>query len=820
MLVVFFTPDEQKHPVWWNFGIVVAIPLTWYLIFTVIVPLINQGFSHKLLLHASFLLFASSTVVFFFFLIRGVYIVSLKKSGKWANKIQWLWQVPIFLVFPVLGLYLNNKQFNLVFGNFDAPEFYVLAIANGILLLIPEKLITNYYTRLALFIARNITFSYIIYFFWVFLPVLPFSIIAIIALGTGFLMLAPVLITVIQANTLRHSFVYLSERFSPVLLTICLIVGLAVLPTLVIYNYQQDRQHLHRALALVYTPDLGANNKGATNINPDRIKAVLDNVRKNKDRRRNQGAFGFDSKQKPYLSTFYKWLVLDNLTLSEAKIYKLEKAFLGVKPQKQADQTRPARRERNFVVTPSSSDLVTVSSVQVVSKFDQKHQYWRTWVHLDIQNPTSSQQEYETKFTLPAATWISNYYLMMEGRKEFGILAEKKAAMWVYRNITSRRRDPGILHYTEDNKVRFRVFPFASGQIRKTGIEFIHKEPVQLTIGKETITLGDKTQQAPLAKVVKAGKGYYIPARAKQQAIEKELTPYLHFIVDASRYSAPKQAAYIGRIKHYLQQYPQHRKEAKITFSNFSHKTLALNKQSNWEEQLKNYPRQGGFLLEHALRKICLTPPKKGQYPIAVVVSDGFEQAIFTKTLANFKAGLLGSHLFYRLQPNNTLASHSLLTNPLYTINNNVSVPASKKIKELTVNTHTIQLSNNSNATYYTSNTYTKESPQITDNAWANGAELWGLWTSYNASPGSKLADKQRIKIIRGSFQAQVMVPLTSFISVENDAQKAALKVKQQQVIKGNALLDTGDEMEQMSEPSLWLLLGLLALVVGIKRLW
>ena len=815
VLVLFFTPDERKHPTWWNFGIAVAIPFAWYLLFTVAVPLINHGVSHQLLWHVVFLLFASSTVVFFFFLIRGIYIISIKKSGNWKNNYQLLWQVPMFLVFPVLGLYLNNEKFGLIFGNFNSPEFYALAVINGLLLLIPEKLIANYYTRLALFIARSITFSYIIYFFWVFLPVLPFSIVAIIALGTGFLMLTPVLITIIQANTIRHSFIYLSERFSPALLTVCLVAGLATLPAVITYNYSQDRYHLHKALALVYAPDLTSNSSQATDIDPARIKYVLDNVRKNKDRQRNQMSFGFDSKQKPYLSTFYKWLVLDNLTLNNSKIRMLEKVFMGIKPREKADQTQSVRSRRSFLVAPSRSASVVVDSVQVVSKFDKKHQYWRTWVHLDIKNPTGLQQEYATTFGLPAGTWVSNYYLMMEGRKEFGILAEKKAAMWVYQNITSRRRDPGLLHYTEGNQVRFRVFPFAPRQTRKTGIEFVHKEPVQLTIGKRTIVLGNKKQQAPLTQVIKTEGGYYIPATVKQKAVVKELTPYLHFVVDAGRYSVRQQSQYIQRIKNYLKQHPQYQKEAKITFSNFAHRTLALNNESQWEQQLKDYPHQGGFLLGDALTRIYLAAQPKGKYPAIIVVSNHSDNAIFTQSLKGFEPQLLGSKLFYCLQPGHTLSSHSLLESPLQTIKNNVSIPGNKKVKIITVGQNKITIANNEKAAYYPA----KLSETSTNNAWANGARLQSLWQAYTLNPDeAHRTFPNHIDIIKGSFQAQIMTPLTSFIAVENDAQKAALKAKQQQVLRGNPLLDAGEEMEQMSEPSLWLLLGLLALVFGIKH--
>ena len=62
------------------------------------------------------------------------------------------------------------------------------------------------------------------------------------------------------------------------------------------------------------------------------------------------------------------------------------------------------------------------------------------------------------------------------------------------------------------------------------------------------------------------------------------------------------------------------------------------------------------------------------------------------------------------------------------------------------------------------------------------------------------------------------MTPVTSYIVVENEAQKAILKKKQEQVLSSNKSLDVGEDAQRMSEPSLIILFILLGLIMIIRE--
>ena len=98
--------------------------------------------------------------------------------------------------------------------------------------------------------------------------------------------------------------------------------------------------------------------------------------------------------------------------------------------------------------------------------------------------------------------------------------------------------------------------------------------------------------------------------------------------------------------------------------------------------------------------------------------------------------------------------------------------------------------------------------PQL--RSWQSAMELEGRHRALQLRPQGGTAAWR--ELVRGSFKAQVMLPVTAWMCLEDDAQRNALLKKQEEMLNGNAALDASDQnITNMSEPGiLWLLIPVL----------
>lgn len=791
VLVVHCTPAAANQKAWKNFLAAIAIPTGGYLCTQIMLPLwqiVENNFSA----HVIIVLIIASATLFFFFLVRAVYIMISKKSG-WLNTYQLIWKIPVVIIFPVVGLLLNggyffNETFTIsnhgLFGNFNSFWFYTIAIANGVLLCLPN--LENKLYRLFLFFSRSITLAYTFYFFIVFLPFLPLSIVAIIVFGAGFLMLTPLVLMMIHAKELANDFVWLKQQYAKPLLWAALLIGFLLIPSIITLNYLNDKNTLHSTLQYLYQPDYSK----TYNINKKSLSKTINMVKAHKMGDRNF----ITGSQLPYLTTYFNWLVLDNLTLSDKKISTIENIFFG---NAAVNLTPQAAVEK---------DDVQITNIEITTKYNAKQNAWRTWIDLEItNNEDRNLMEYVTNFELPEGAWISDYYLYVGDKKEKGILSEKKTAMWIYSNITRARRDPGILHYLTGNRIAFRVYPFAANEVRKTGIEILHKTPIELTIDKKQIQLGEKTLAQH--QIFENEKIAFIPADRKKELKQIYRKPYFHFVVDCSL--KENVADFIQNIENVKTQHSNLKKNAKISFVNSYVSTHSFN--ADWKQQLRNQNFGGGFYIDRAIKNILYDAYKNNTttYPIIIVVTDDIYTAIFDKDFLDWEFTFPEGSTFYNLKEAGILDEHSLIGKPKIAVKEGVDISLNLPVLEYQLANQTIAYLTKNNKPSLISKIYAAANDRASYKlkGWESAAVMQANWANHILHP----ENKNWLTLVKQSFQTQVMTPVTSYLALENEAQKAMLKKKQKQVLASNPTLDLGDEVQQMSEPGL-LLLGLLLL--------
>lgn len=813
ILVIHFTSKEKVQKAWLNFLIAIAIPVSWYIFIQIILPFwkpVNSNFGSHF-----FVIFAIiTTVVFLFFLIRAIYILGLKQTGR-LQKYQLAWKIPVAIIFPLLGLALNNGHLLSdswfgglgIFGDFSNHWFYILAAINGIFICLPNKENKNY--RLLLFIGRSLTFSYIFYFFLVFLPFLPLSVFAIIAVGTGFLMLTPLALFVIQAKELTNDYQYLKKNFASKSLIFASVISFLIIPLFITASYLKDKSVLNETLAYLYTPDY-SKKYDIDELSLQKTFAVI-NQHKEKNRR--------TSSHIPYLSAYFNWLVLDNMTLSDAKLRKIEQIFFG---QTSFDLGRPENIQNKDV---------EISKITSTSEFDKKQNAWISWIDIEITNNNSNNwfSEYATTITLPTGTWISDYYLYVGDKKEMGILSEKKSAMWIYSQIRNENRDPGILYYLTGNKVAFRVFPFAQDETRKTGIEFIHKEAITLTIDDHTLHLGngfdknDLERKNILPPVDLNQNVIYVSAKEKTTLSKVYRKPFYHFLVNTSKGKNKLKQQFIERIDQLLNKNILDQENAKISFVNTYTSTVLAS--DNWQEKYNEQNFNGGFYLDRAIKTSLSNSHKNlgNSYPVIVIVTDNMSDAIFKKDFSDFKMTFPESDLFYNLNKAGELQPHSLTSNPIIPLSESVVLSFDHSVLAFPEEKSAVAyLPNNSEASIVMANTIFKISDnkisdnKILDKNWQSGLIMQAQWISQVLHP--ETSNKEWLNLVRNSFISKIMTPVTAYLVVENEAQKAMLKKKQEQVLSSNQSLDLGDDVQRMSEPSLIIMILLIGLGLWFRQ--
>jgi hypothetical protein len=542
-------------------------------------------------------------------------------------------------------------------SDLQAESVYALTLANGCVLLLPN--FRHPRLHRLVWLAQCASFPFTLYFFLIFLPYLPLSLLAMLYLGAGFLVLTPTALFLLHTRRLADGFRHQTQDSGRLSLALLAAAMFAILPASYIAEALIDRGNLRSAIDYVYSPSYHGN---------DRFDRSRGAVARSLERLRDRKA-GLNL---PFLSDFYSWAVFNNLVLPDEKMNAIHQAFFGTDLPAAAAASmgmfgpaampsRAMREARPVVLPPQDVALVDLSATTVAEGGAQ-----RTTLTLELENRATTQSEYVTRLEIPEGAFVSGYWLRVGDERVPGRIVEKKTAHWVYHMIRDwTRRDPGILSYVDSRTLELRVFPFGPGERRRTEIELLYPAELNPSV-KIGMQEWHAEGSAPGIALVKTGEGtsaVSVAAEALPQLPPVARTPYLHFVVDRSASAQMTDEQIVRAMRNAAARMPG-AKECLMTSANYESAELVseLTPLASIEpallKQRTDLPRRGGFLAERAMKRALLGYRDRAQdglsasawqqrFPIVVLVSDGTTNFAFDPDLLRFAAFARENDFFY-----------------------------------------------------------------------------------------------------------------------------------------------------------------------------
>jgi hypothetical protein len=691
----------------------------------------------------------------------------------------------LMLILPVGGLALNAEMadFNGVtsgglFGDFSHPLYYVIAALNSLLLMLPPQRDSR--LRLFLFFLKTVGYTYILYFFAVFLPILPLGVLGLMFAGLGILVFAPSAAAVWQGIHMFREWKTLSRAWSHQGLAVLFLLGLLTLPLCLTSVYWGDKANFQAAVQYLDQ----ANQKEIETVNPVRLNRTLKNMKGSFQPVR--GFMSFSEGSAPILSEVYSRLVLDGKMISQEKVMELENLFFDAGH----DLSGNHLSDDSF-----AGSGVRLTAADTETQYDENIGAYRTWVNLSLQNgPDTGSGEYVTSFKLPDGAYVSDYYLDVAGTRKEGILADRRAAEFLYQKIVRASKDPGLLRYTGRNTLELRVFPFRSREQRKTGFEVIHNEPFDLSLDHKIISLGEGADKKPQQESpLVFGGGILLPSGAKkglEPAGVRE--PKYYFVLDNSKNSDIQWL--VSQVEAYTKN--NNIAEAEVLFVNYKTWFHTLD-----DMHEANYGGNYGYNLNLAMRMIFGRVNASENYPVIIAVSDNLPSAVLPRDMYPLSEQFPESEYYYALNHNLTLTPYSYDDNKAEAT---VKEPVVQRV--LSCDGHLVA-DNGKSQLIFDSKTPGQFSP--TGNQYRDALLL-------DAMQRKLLTDGSldTLDLVRGSFRSRILTPQTAFIVVETAAQEKELLNIQEHILN-NSFDPT---LVTLDEPPLWIGMLLLIIMLLLNR--
>lgn len=762
--------EKSNDTAGYSIGLI-AVPLIWFVMMNII-----NGINLNAIL--------------MIFIIAGVYtimLLSVKTLLAWrqekpdsefnssSTKRYYIITTFVSLLLPLGGLAINQGNAGFwssdtsvgMFGDFSSPAFYIIAALNGLLMLLPT--VKDKKLRLLMFYLKAVCYTYILYFFIVFLPILPLGIVGLIFYGLGIFILAPALAATWQGWHIIKEWAVLSKAWGTSRIIAVFCAGIITLPVCMISTFWGDKGNFEAAVR--YLDHNGV--EIAETIDLTRLKRTLKNIKGNYYLTR--GMTGFDSGNTPIISAFYTSFILDGKVISQHNILALENLFFD---------SGHSLIEANLSNSNRVNNRVRLADVKSKTEFDEETGVYRSWVDLTLENPTvEGNGEYVTAFKLPEGAYISDYYLDVSGDRKEGMLTDRRAAMFIYRKIVNTRRDPGLLHYTGRNTLELRVFPFNEHEVRQTGFEILHNYPFNLNLDNKIISLGGDAVQKETAV-----EGVVLLSPLQKAGLKSvKRKPEYHFVVDCSKNSD---------IAWHTEQIEEYAKANNITRAEVFFASYKVESHSLMDMKQARFKAECGFNFDRAVRMI-LSKESNNIFPVIIAVSDNMPEAVFPENIYPLSDRFPESPFYYALNHDLTLTPYSYEDNKA---GSRVKNPIVKPVLDFNGN----YVSGNDEYELVPGN-MELDSITLTSNRYKDAILLDAAQQRYllNGKPDP-------LELVRASFRARILTPQTAFIVVETPEQEKELLDLQERILNNNEQIPT----VTLDEPPLLVCAILVLLVI------
>ena len=691
------------------------------------------------------------------------------------------------LVLPLLCLYLNNEAFMKLLGDFSGAWFYILALMNGIAMLIPRK---NKWLPLVTLCFKSAGLLYVFYFVVTMLRFAPLGV-AFYAYLLPLLTLTPIILFVAELFQIIDDVRFLRQNFTGVRIIAVLVCGALALGAGFFANGYAKKVNFDNAMCY-----LSENEQALPPVKVPMLQSTLRYMRYSDSLwSRQLGVSAIRSLEgPPILSEIYHRIIFKEQTLDDELYARLQRIFMP----EEARSWQPSMMFPDVQLAEAAGG-VKLDGVKTEIRYDEAAGVYKAWVRLTLKNKSEwADQEYAVKFTLPEGVFVSDYYLDVFGQRKYGIVSEKNTAKSIYDSIVSRNRDPGLICYAQGSTIELRVFPFGAYESRETGFELMFRQSDAFNIGAFTVTLaGDE-----LTEPVEAGGVCFMPASYKANLeVVSERTPKYYFIADVSepvKYDEYNEnylplSDRLAGILAYAQK--NNITEAEIYLTDYNAQKIDLAQL----DTAKN--GQGGFNLALAMDKIYKDAKSQpGSYPVILVAAGNYYRAAVADN-RRFAYDFPETEFFYLLDGAGSTAPHRFSDNlPAEAAN---TAPQTRRLFY--------------NGFYFSDN----EKSEVSYGGAAGFADIKYDGNVYlDALRLSEKTEKagtpeQVIETLRDGISKRILTRYNSFIVLETKEQEEELNRRNQEFLDGKTL--SSSSSSPMSEPGLLVtLLLLLALLLFV----